>query len=116
MAIKLENYVEKRKYFRHGWNEELAGLPVSGNGFTPVERFRAVDISDGGLGVISQTSQQAGRKFLLALPRTGGGRLFVKATVVRSTPGFGGHHVGLNFDDMPDTRQVRVDVPISQAA
>lgn len=107
--------LERRRHRRWGYNVRLQGIHIDSAGRRVIEDFRAVDISDSGLGVISHHNHAAGQEFVFCLPNCCG-RRFVHAMVVRSRTDRVGHHLGLEFRPLPDNLANRLDVPVRAAA
>ena len=102
MPVQRKPEIERRRYPRRDWRADLQGICVDPEGRRAVERFQAVDISKGGLGVIGERDHSIGQHFVVCLPSPTGGSRCVHAKVVRCWEDKFGAHLGMKFTDVPD--------------
>ena len=79
-----------------------------------MENLLAVDVSDGGVGVVSQRLHAVGQMLLILL-RGQAGR-YVRAKVVRCWQEGDGVHMGLEFDRVPPQSGYRLKSSLGFAA
>ena len=91
---------ERRRHPRRELCMTVQAVRLDPDGGDVIDSFDTVDISRGGMGVISRRPVYPGQRVLLCLPLSGdGGRRNLYATVVRCRrDGEQGYRAGIEFD------------------
>ena len=90
---------ERRRHPRTQLKMTLRGIRLDPDGGDVLNTFRMVDISQSGMGVLSEKSFYPGQRIVLDLPiGMSAGRRNVSARVVHCLPEKEGYHIGLEFE------------------
>ena len=97
--IMEETIAERRRYQRTQVQMAVNCVRLDRDGGDVVDTIHIVDISQGGMGAVSDRAFYPGQRVVLELPLTAdGGRRNIHATIVRCRHRNEGFRVGLQFD------------------
>ena len=92
---------DRRRHPRTALSMNVQSVRLDPDGGDMIDSLEMVDISRGGVGVISTRAFYRGQRVVVCLPMSEvGGRRNIYATVVNSRQGEEGHRVGLQFDNV----------------
>ena len=92
------NLSERRQYPRTQLHMPVQAITLDFDGPDRVDQFEMVDISRGGVGIVSQRSLYPGQRLLLKLPAPGMGVRSLCGIIRRCRPQEGKYLVGVEFD------------------
>ena len=94
-----EAIAERRRYQRTQVRMAVDCVRLDPDGGDVVDTIHIIDISQGGMGAVSDRAFYPGQRVVLQLPQTAeGARRSIHATVVRCRHRQEGFHLGLQFD------------------